>query len=170
MRNDRAGKAMMRRDERGPRAIVAWPLFVLAVVWSPPLSFAEGALKQLGLFPGADFRISTGRCDDCQAPRAALWYFQDEVIAVPQIDAPAYPFLVWVGSPEILYQVATSAVKNIVKLAGGKEIRLVLTPKIPANRSYYDDSTDAFFQKRTLRIRGTTQHIDGLATFVARTI
>jgi hypothetical protein len=42
----------------------------------------------LDLLPGADFELVTGQCAHCPVPEAALWYFRDEVIAVPRAGLP----------------------------------------------------------------------------------
>ena len=84
---------------------------------------ARGAF---GLYPADDFRLTDGRCSDCAAHPAALWYFERETIAVPLPGRPSasfspdvrpfddirtwqsqrppgtpidYPPLVWVASP-----------------------------------------------------------------------
>ena len=41
------------------------------------------AAGSLGLFPVADFRLVPGTCADCATPKEALWYFQDDLVAVP---------------------------------------------------------------------------------------
>lgn len=142
--------------------------------------FSKPALERqrLGLFSAADFRLTSGQ--DALTPKAALWYFRDEVIAVPKkanaaslIDdqnSVPHPVLIWVGAPELLESVTLSPRGEIVRTMDGQAIRFALTPKIPSNRSYYDQTTTDYFQNRTLRIRGGTVHRDGTATFAARTI
>ncbi len=39
---------------------------------------------RLGLFPAHRFALTTGRCVDCALPDAALWWFRDELIAIPK--------------------------------------------------------------------------------------
>ena len=46
----------------------------------------------IGLFPGRDFRLATGRCTDCAAIPQALWYFADETIAAPRAGRPVAGF------------------------------------------------------------------------------
>ena len=41
-----------------------------------------------GLYPASAFRSTTGACDNCKVVRQALWYFRDEIVAVP---LPGYP-------------------------------------------------------------------------------
>src|SRR4029078_1895689 len=83
----------------------------------------------IGLYRAGDFRLTDGRCTDCDAIPQALWYFRDEAIAVPRPGLPVagfargatafddvarwaashapgappdYPTLIWVGSPAVL--------------------------------------------------------------------
>ena len=85
-------------------------------------ALAEG---RLGLYDAREFRETTGRCSDCTTPPQALWYFQDDTIAVPRADAAGFdpalsaqddvkqwviardgqpdaqkPALIWLGSPQ----------------------------------------------------------------------
>jgi len=138
--------------------------------------------NDFGLYPAADFRLTTGECRDCATIRQALWYFRDQTIAVPvpghaiagfatgmhatddvrdwaAARAPGspidYPPLVWVAAPEIVRNARLSAdATRLVTSEGSVAFRP--TPKIPLNRSYYDASSVAFFQQRTLTVRGTT--------------
>jgi hypothetical protein len=122
--------------------------------------------ESLGLAAGADYRLADGRCTDCPASRQALWYFQDDVVAVPRNAGDGRPSLVWVGSPEIVEHAVLSADGTQLTTTDGAAAPLTLTPKLATNRSYFDASTAAFFQHRALRIRG--RHAGG--AFVARAI
>jgi hypothetical protein len=62
----------------------------------------------LGLFPGSDFRLTTGRCADCAAIPQALWYFADETIAAPQPGLPVAGFARGVPALEDLRQWAAA--------------------------------------------------------------
>jgi hypothetical protein len=162
--------------------------------------FAKSALQneRFGLFQAEDFRITTGRCNDCPTPKQALWYFQDESIAVPKrgdflaglaTNAPGYqntlrgveeldhyrrelpyPSLIWIGSPEIIGDAILADGGKTLRKDNGEEIAFSLVPKIPTNRSYYNDSSARFFQQRSLRVRGATYNQTGSDVFVARTI
>jgi hypothetical protein len=135
----------------------------------------------LGLFSTADFRLATGECTDCPSPPAALWYFRDELIAVPRSHLPVtgsvpdgsvalpFPVLVWIGSPHVVQRVTLSAGGARVE-GSSRTVALALVPKIPPNRSFVDQSTLRFFGARPLRLRGSTRVEDGALTFVARTI
>ncbi|MCE9640352.1 MAG: hypothetical protein K8S22_09445 [Betaproteobacteria bacterium] len=156
------------------------------------------AAGSLGLFPAADFRLVPGTCADCPTPKEALWYFRDDLIAVPGPGAKvagftdgvaakedvrrwyaaagpeelqARPPLIWVGSPSVITDARLQESGNALRLADGTVTRFAVTPKIPANLSYYDASTAKFFTQRPLRIRGTVaQGVDGKPAVTARTI
>jgi hypothetical protein len=146
----------------------------------------------IGLFPGRDFRLATGRCTDCAAIPQALWYFADETIAAPRAGQPVAGFtpavtlrqdlegwarthtaedsideppLVWIGAPEVLRGARLSAGGRFIDAAGQRHA-FALVPKLPLNRSYYDDSSAAFLASRLLSVRGHASD----ETFIARTI
>src|SRR5262252_6921073 len=89
-----------------------------------------------GLYPQSDFRITDGRCRDCSTIPQALWYFENETVAVPRPGVPAATFargldagadlrawlasqgpggsperpqLVWIGAPQVLSGVRLNA-------------------------------------------------------------
>jgi hypothetical protein len=146
----------------------------------------------IGLFPGQDFRLTTGRCSDCAAIPQALWYFADEVIAAPRVGRPVAGFtrgvtawqdverwaathsagtpieappLVWIGAPEIVRH-ATLSADGASLTAGANDWSFELVPKIPLNRSYYNAASTAYLATRPLTVRGSSR--DGV--FIARTI
>ena len=149
-----------------------------------------------GLFPADDFRITNGECTDCGTNAQALWFFRNETIAVPRPGFPLagfdpqlrakedvrrwnaltppgsardYPGLVWVGSPQVVERARLAASAEHVQTAVGVS-RFSLAPRLASNRSFYNaDSTD-FFSPRELRLRGTWDHSQEPAGFVARTI
>ena len=121
----------------------------------------------LGLYPESDFELGTGRCALCRAPEQGKWYFQDDVIAAPK-SGPAG--LVWIGSREMIEGVKLSADGASVTLKDGTVMPFALAAKIDSNRSFYDASSLAYLQGRTVRIRGEFVEIDGVKTLVARTI
>jgi hypothetical protein len=153
--------------------------------------------ENFGLFPAENFRITTGKCNDCPTLKQALWYFQNDVIAVPQGGLAAaslaagspgyenvlrglqelgsqvhlpYPNLIWLGSPEIISGASLSNDGEMLQTHGGERIAFSLVPKISTNRSYYNASSLKFFRQRSLRIRGTAHSQNGIPEFVARTI
>ena len=151
----------------------------------------------IGPYAAADFRLVQGACNDCSVPHQALWYFEDDFVAVPkaQVGAAGYARgvpaqqdvrswfaqatpedlqarspLVWIGSPDVTGDAALVA-DDALRLRDGSSMRLQLTPKIATNRSYYDASSAAFFRERPLRLRGRlATGADGKPAFVARTI
>ena len=148
---------------------------------------------RFGLYPAGDFRIATGRCDDSATLRQALWYFEDETIALPMPGLPAagfsaqlsasadisrwaatpevrsaldYPPLIWVTAPLVTDLVALDQANNACTFDDGSRLALRLTTRIATNRSYFDESSAHFFSGHRVRIRGT---LDG-DTLVARTL
>jgi len=150
--------------------------------------------QRLGLHPGSDFRLADGQCKDCAAPPQALFYFRDEVIAVPKAGLPvsgfsstergrddvqawaasggqalAYPPLVWLGAPQLVD--ATIAPDGAsLQLPGGALLAWQPVPKIATNLSYFDASSRAFFGQQPVRMRGSVEHANGQPRFLARTI
>jgi hypothetical protein len=158
---------------------------------------APGKPQNFGLFPAETFRIATGACKDCPAPKQALWYFENEIIAVPQGESSAagllsdsagyekilerikeqgpqsglsLPSLIWLGSPEIISRATLSSDGKTLQTGNGEEIPFSLVEKISTNRSYYDPSSVEFFRRRSLRVRGATHLQNGNPRFIARTI
>ena len=156
------------------------------------------ASGNLGMFPAEDFRLVEGTCTDCPAPKQALWYFSDDLVAVPKAgvgvaghtpglkaqedvrrwfltatadELQARTPLVWIGSPSVISDATLQKSGDLVGLADGSVMPFAVTPKIPSNLSYYDASTAEFFKQRALRIRGrVAQGADGKPSVVARTI
>ena len=134
----------------------------------------------IGLYRGGDFRLTDGRCTDCDAIPQALWYFHNEAIAVPRAGFPIagfargasavddvarwaaahapgtppdYPTLIWIGSPAVLRGARLDAAGTHIAVAGGT-MAFDVVPKIPLNRSYYNADSVAYFSGRTLKVRG----------------
>lgn len=152
----------------------------------------------LGLYPASDFRLVDGRCTDCQTMRQALWYFQDDMVAVPgkgvrmagfspgvraqedvrqwhaqtrKDDPQSRPALIWLGATRLVGDTTLNAAGDALRLPDGRDIPFRVVPKISTNLSYYDDSSIAFFRDRPLRIRGEMKTgPDGRAVWEARTI
>ena len=138
--------------------------------------------RDLGLYPGADFRVTTAAGANGGIVRQALWYFRDETIAVPIAGTPIssftpgvrvgddlrgwlaarhdgqasdYPPLVWIAAPDVV--AGAHLVDNGAELAtpiGNLAFRA--TPRIALNRSYYDASSVRYFSMRSVKVRGTT--------------
>jgi hypothetical protein len=121
--------------------------------------------QQFGLQPADNFRLANGRCQDC-GPKQALWYFQDELVALPAVDSAEAPGLVWLGSPQLVPQARFDG--KALHSADGATLGFRLAPRIATNRSYFDASSEAFFRQREVRVRG--QWDEASQQFVARTI
>ncbi len=138
-----------------------------------------------GLYPAADYRITTGECADCSTIPQALWFFRKENIAVPNPGRPVagfdqqlrtsedlrrwnartppgsvldYPSLVWVGSPQAIGPVRLDAQGERVQTAVGESV-FSLAPRLDSNRSYYNEDSTVFFSQRELRLRGEVQGV-----------
>jgi hypothetical protein len=145
-----------------------------------PAAGSGGDNVWLGLHPASAFRVVHGHCPDCRTPEAALWYFRDEVIAVPKptlpitaidppADGPTHPSVLWIGAPEVI-EGASLAEDARTLSVNGSDIPIALTPQIPTNFSYADHSTVRFFRQRTIRARGAVRADGDGGTFVARTL
>jgi len=191
---------------RRPRSLYTIPLhvvaravcsFIAALMLAQPAAQLAAAPNVLagaafGLYPAADFRLTTGRCSDCPTIPQALWYFRDESIAVanPHLpvagfslgmrasddlrawvqsrgpDAPIdYPPLVWSAAPEMVRNARLSADGRTVSTPAATA-PFALVPKIALNRSYFDASSAAFFADRPAQMRGSTT----AGRFTARTL
>ncbi|WP_305825611.1 hypothetical protein [Massilia brevitalea] len=161
-------------------------------------STVKGALESeaIGLLSAEGMRLETGKCGNCTVPKQGLWYFENDVIAVPRpgttvsgftpgVDREsdvakwaamarqeklAHPSLVWIGAPSILENAVMQPGAKRVRTAGGNEIDIRLVPKIATNLSYANDATAAYFSGREVRMRGALEGADGKQVFVARTI
>ncbi|KQW97284.1 hypothetical protein ASC94_08410 [Massilia sp. Root418] len=127
--------------------------------------------ERLGLYDSNQFRYSDGRCQGC-APRQALWYFQDEGLAVPRQPAAgsALPDLVWLGAPQLVPQATLAPSGQALQVAGAPALPMRLVPKLASNRSWFDASSLNFFRQREVRVRGTLREQAGQPIFEARTI
>ena len=162
-------------------------------VWYKPMpAIIPAPATVFGLYQGADFRLTHGTCKDCPTPKQALWYFRDDLVAVPsegvnmtgftpgvtaQEDVKrwyasatpealrARPPLLWIGAPHTVRNVVLTA-EDVLRFKDDHSVPFKVADKIKSNLSYYDDSSKMYFQQRTLRMRGETR--DG--AFVARTI
>lgn len=162
-----------------------------------PASVQNALDRPLGLLDGQHFRLANGQCADCPTIAQALFYFHDQVIAVPRPGMSisghstvlrgkddvrawaasaearqlAHPGVVWLGAPQLLPQATFSSDGTSLRLPGGEALPSRLTPKIPTNRSYFDASSRTFFDGKSVRVRGTLAQAGGQQpTYTARTI
>ena len=131
--------------------------------------------EPLGLFQRSDFELTTGTCNDCSPLQPAMWYFKNEVIAIPktaqtaQVSTPL-SFLIRLGSPEVLQHAQLDESASHIILHNGVKVRLKLTPQIPLNHAFFDHSTSKYFQDQPLRLRGHFEKSESTATFVTKMI
>lgn len=123
------------------------------------------AVEHIGLHSAARFRQASGQCGDCPTSRQALWYFRNDILAVPAAADPALPGLVWLGSP-LQVDEARIGLDGRVSTTDASS-PLHLTRRLSTNRSWWDASTTRFYAQRPVRLRGSLG-TDG--NFVARTV
>lgn len=148
------------------------------------------ASGMLGLYPAERFRLATGRCADCPTSEQALWYFRDDMIAVPVAGAASYaprlraqedvkawladtgakprdqaPPLLWIGSPHVA-EGRLQADGRSLQHGESPSRPVELTPKLSSNRSYADRSSMAFFAEGEVKARGVLRE----ERFVMRTL
>ncbi len=162
----------------------------LSVTMGAAQAQAIPALKDgaLGLYPAQNFKQADGHCKDCQMLPQAQWYFGDDTLATPTLptafsptqqaqadvagwikENPALntqPPLIWLGSKQVISEGKLAIDGKSITEKDGNQYRFGITPKIPTNLSYWDNSTLNFFSQRPIRLRGETQS-DG---FIARTV
>jgi hypothetical protein len=165
---------------------------------SAPPAGMNGALESesIGLLSAGSMRLTTGTCGGCTTPEQGLWYFENELIAVPKNGVPvsgfikeadrksdvgqwaavsgsenlAYPSLVWIGAPSILEGAAMMPGGRHVRTTAGSELDIKLVPKLSTNLSYANDDTAAFFAGREVRMRGAIDSAGAKEVFVTRMI
>lgn len=168
------------------------------VPYKPAPAVIPAPATVFGLYRGSDFQLVRGDCRDCGAPKQALWYFRDELVAVPAHGVPAARFsrgvpaqedvkrwfagagagdgigddlrarppLIWVGASRLVHDARLAPDGRSFTIGNHASVPFAVTPKIKSNLSYYDDSSQAYFRERLLRMRGEYQG----DTFVARTV
>ncbi len=181
-------------------AATAFATFAYAADGTPhaPPAGIKAALESehIGLLPGESFQLRTGKCTDCQVPKQSLWYFENELIAVPgsgaavsgftpgvdrkddvakwaadgQATRLTHPSVVWIGALNILEGAVMLPGAQRARTAGGKELDIRLVPKIATNLSYANGDTAAWLSGREVRIRGALDTAGAKEVFVARTI
>ena len=134
----------------------------------------------LGLYPGTDFVVGDGAGTDGVTFRQIRWYFQHETVALPRpgvatvtlaggLDAMAelgawlsrargapepYPPVVWVAAPHVIGHGRIDADATHLLAADGTW-NVSLVPRLPLNKSYFNEITAAWFHQRPVRVRGT---------------
>lgn len=145
----------------------------------------------IGLYPADSIKL-TKNLTNHHASKQALWYFKDQIIAVPKLaeritkisQKPAMqdlanlnlstlPPLIWVGSNNLIPH--ATLVTNASYIQGDETTDTTadmdrsssysIADKIPTNQSFWNESTFAFFKQRSVRLSGNdTNH-----GFIART-
>lgn len=172
-------------------------LLTLALMTSAHAATAHAAIEdtladgRLGLYDARDFRATDGRCADCTTAPQALWYFRDDLIAVPREHGAGFdpalpaqddvrqwliereghpdaqkPALVWTGSPALAHGATLDAAGATISFANGSRTGFALVPQLPTNVSWYNADTVAWLQGQTLALRGTAS----AERYTARTI
>lgn len=175
---------------------LAWSILSLGLSFGGFAGEASAAVQnatgagRFGLLPAAEFRLGAGDCPDCAALPQALWYFRNDVVALPKNRANGFspqlraqedvrrwaaatryqpegtlPGLVWVGSPQLSEGVLAADGKTL-RTNDNEILPFSVTPKIDTNLSYYNADSLRFFAGRQVKVRG--QMRDG--RFVARTL
>ncbi|QBE64061.1 hypothetical protein [Pseudoduganella lutea] len=158
----------------------------------------KGALEaeSIGLLSAESMLLRTGKCGACTVPKQGLWYFENDLIAVPGkgaavsgfsrgvdrksdvgnwaagpgVEKLAYPSLVWIGAPSILEGAVMLPGAGRVRTNAGIELDIKLVPKISTNLSYANGATADYFAGREVRMRGAIERAGEKEVFVARTI
>ncbi len=162
-------------------------------VWYKPMpAIIPAASTVFGLYPGTDFHLTQGVCNDCPAPKQALWYFRDDRVAVPSpgvsvasftpgvtaqadvehwyaratpADRAARPPMLWIGATHIARDL-TLTDDDKLRFTDKRSVPFRTVDKIKSNLSFYNESSKAYFQQRRLRMRGELRE----GAFVARVI
>lgn len=149
-----------------------------------------------GLHTTAGLQLTTGACSDCATIPQALWYFPNELIAAPQKDIAtagytagmsaqtdvadfishqpaldAHAPLIWLASSKVIPHAQLAADGATLRFDTAPPMAFAVTPKIAANRSYYNVDSLAYLAGRALRLRGELEtNAEGKEQFTARTI
>jgi len=150
---------------------------------------------RLGLHDATGFRAVRGVCSGCAAAPQALWYFQDDWIAVPQPPASGFdpalaaqddvrtwaqaqdtraeathPPLIWIGSPHVLTGARLTADGARLDFgdSGGDSgsLALSLVPQLASNVSWFNADSVRWLQGQPLTLRGEAS----AGGFTARTL
>lgn len=176
--------------------LAAAALLYTAAMSSPAATVTDSSVRDalapgwLGLYPTDRFRLATGHCKDCLASKQALWYFNDDMLAVARGEAAGYaprlraqddvkawlaegggkprdvpPPLLWIGSPHVA-EGRLLPDGHLLRAGVAAPLPVALTPKLSTNRSYADASSLAFFADGEVKARGAMRE----DRFVIRTL
>jgi hypothetical protein len=176
--------------------LAAAALLYTAAMSSPAATVTDSSVRDalapgwLGLYPTDRFRLATGHCKDCLASKQALWYFNDDMLAVARGEAAGYaprlraqddvkawlaegggkprdvpPPLLWIGSPHVA-EGRLLPDGHLLRAGVAAPLPVAVTPKLSTNRSYADASSLAFFADGEVKARGAMRE----DRFVIRTL
>lgn len=111
--------------------------------------------QALGLSTADAWRVSHGPCAGCAVSEQAMWYFQEQTIAVPHRAQPHLPSLVWLGAPAVSGTAQIDAQRQLS--LDGQPQAWQLAARLPSNRSWVDASTYAWLAGRPLNLRAHAQ-------------
>lgn len=153
----------------------------------------RGALDSghIGLISATDFRLTNGNCSDCTTIPQALWYFREDVIAVPKFASAGFsrglpalrditewasadkavlsgglPPLTWVGSPLVAEAWRLASDGERISGPAGNTLPFAVVPRLASNLSYYAANSVRYFSGRSLSLRGQVEN----GRFIARSI
>lgn len=165
----------------------------LMMTFAHPAAAASDGLSggRLGLHDATGFRAVKGACAGCAASPQALWYFQDDWIAVPHGPASGFdpaltaqddvrtwaqaydagseathPPLIWIGSPHMLTGARLTADGTRLDIGDGKSLAFSLVQQLPSNASWFNADSVAWLQGQPLTLRGEAN----AGAFMARTV
>jgi len=171
-------------------------LILAGLPWFAAPSFAAAPVSDaltagnLGLYGAADFRLSSGDCQDCPTPPQSLWYFRGDQVAVPKAQPAGFeaklrvqddvrhwvasrqgqpegshPALLWIGSPQVA-RGSLAASGDALNGAENETLPFTVVPKISSNLSYYNAESLKYFAGRSIKARGRLEN----GRFSARTL
>lgn len=147
-----------------------------------PLSLPSIATSNelLGLYP-ADSVELTKNLPNQHTSKQVLWYFKDQIIAVPKsaayvtqitqkpamqdlanLNADTLPPLIWVVANNLIPHATLTTNETYIqgdrtddtKADEDRSASFSIANKIPTNQSFWNDSTYTFFKKRPVRLSG----------------
>lgn len=125
--------------------------------------------------------LTSGSCNACNLSAQARWYFENEnIVLLPPTLSPVvvlpegleklptirYDTSVWIASPELIAKAKLDASGQAFTLADGQRVNFKTIAQLPQNKSFWNQETVQFFNKRDIRMRGkfVNKH------FIARTV
>lgn len=155
------------------------------------VGFANDNNTNIGLYNLSQFKQTTGKCTDCSVIKQDLWYFQNELISVPRNQSQiakfsglnaqedvknfytenkkqpdnSLPPLIWTGSPDIVEGLLTQNASTLTT-KNGQKFAFKPVDKIATNLSYYNDTSQQFFDNKDVVVKGVMKN----GSFIARTI